>query len=171
MESKFIDISDSGFNPVPTSGQNLLQLFPVVENEISYEEFFRNHLLKNLPCLIKSNDFIKTWPSFTDWINAKDVKWLLRTTYHIGKAVQVKTLKNVFILKIGILEETVPIIQVCCVLKQLKYNLEFSFNLDMIKGLIFGVKISLSFTNKITSCDSNLWQTSKSRSSAKAMCI
>ncbi len=72
MESKFIDISDSGFNPVPTSGQNLLQLFPVVENEISYEEFFRNHLLKNLPCLIKSNDFIKTWPSFTDWINAKD---------------------------------------------------------------------------------------------------
>ena len=72
MESKFIDISDSGLDPVPVSGQNLLQLFPVVEGEITYDEFFRNHLLKNLPCLIKSDDLIKTWPSFTDWVNAID---------------------------------------------------------------------------------------------------
>jgi hypothetical protein len=69
MEPKSIDISDPGLDPVPISSQNLLRLFPIIEHGITYDEFFRNHLLKNLPCLIKSDDLNKSWPSFNDWVN------------------------------------------------------------------------------------------------------
>ena len=54
-------------DPDPGKDQ-ILREFPVVQNEISYQDFFDKFIVKNLPCLIKATSVIRTWPSFTDWV-------------------------------------------------------------------------------------------------------
>jgi hypothetical protein len=48
-----------------------LQEFPVKSAlNLSYEEFFKNFMLANQPCLIK--DLIQDWPAMKDFVNADD---------------------------------------------------------------------------------------------------
>ena len=62
-----LEIRDKSLQPDPGIDQ-ILREFPVVENEISYQDFFENFIVKNLPCLIKTDSVIRSWPSFTDWV-------------------------------------------------------------------------------------------------------
>ena len=50
----------------------LPETFPIVDKPISYEEFYRDFLLPNLPCLIKGQDLMKSWKSRLDWRSDED---------------------------------------------------------------------------------------------------
>ena len=65
--SDTLEIRDKSLQPDPGIDQ-ILREFPVVENEISYQDFFENFIIKNLPCLIKTDSGIRSWPSFNDWV-------------------------------------------------------------------------------------------------------
>ena len=65
--SDAIEIRDKSLQPDPGIDQ-ILQEFPVVDTDISYQDFFKNFILRNLPCLIKADSAIRSWPSFTDWV-------------------------------------------------------------------------------------------------------
>ena len=62
-----LEIRDKSLQPDPGIDQ-IFRVFPVVENEISYQDFFENFIVKNLPCLIKADSVIRSWPSFNDWV-------------------------------------------------------------------------------------------------------
>jgi hypothetical protein len=64
-DSDTIDLSDDSVTP--EAEVQLLEQFPVVDTEISYQEFFSEYISKNVPCLIRVGSMMDHWPSLTDW--------------------------------------------------------------------------------------------------------
>ena len=70
MKSNTIEFSISKIaESVSGLETELLEEFPVIENEISYQEFFESFISKNVPCLLRIDGLIKDWPSMSDWID------------------------------------------------------------------------------------------------------
>jgi hypothetical protein len=70
--SKAVDLV-SGFET------KLLEEFPVIETEISYQEFFESFIMKNVPCLLRIEGLTKNWQSLSDWIDPETEKSSLKS--------------------------------------------------------------------------------------------
>ena len=46
-----------------------LNQFPIIDEPIDYDKFFRRYLETNTPCLIKANSLMGKWPSCKDWVD------------------------------------------------------------------------------------------------------
>jgi hypothetical protein len=65
MDSDTIELSS--LEPFPEFRAEVLEEFPVLDREISYEEFFRNFIVANVPCLLTVEGPTKGWRSLADW--------------------------------------------------------------------------------------------------------
>lgn len=71
---------DNGCNNEVTS-------FPRISNSISYEEFFRQFLEKNRPCVLSSS-FTEGWPARTDWVTPSSTPDVSYFQEHFGEFVR-----------------------------------------------------------------------------------
>ena len=62
-----IELQDSGLRP--DKPVICPSVFPILENTVDYDAFFRNHLENNIPCLIRNYKPMKNWQSCTDWVD------------------------------------------------------------------------------------------------------
>ena len=65
MDPDTIEISSPELNPEVQS--EVLEEFPVLEEDISYDDFFRGYILTNVPCLIRIKSLTEGWKSLEDW--------------------------------------------------------------------------------------------------------
>ena len=65
MDPDTIEISSPGL--IPEVQAEVLDEFPVLDEEISYDDFFRGYILTNVPCLLRVKSLTEGWKSLTDW--------------------------------------------------------------------------------------------------------
>ena len=73
MNSEFdvLELASSNEGDIKQNGENP-ETFPIVTELIHYNDFFRQYLVTNTPCLIRENTLMHNWPSCSDWICSEE---------------------------------------------------------------------------------------------------